>query len=229
MIGILAGMGPKSTGPFIDQVVHAFQTLSAAKDDIDFPPMMIYSLPTPFYIDRQIDHKLMEITICEGLKKLESCGVTFIAMPCNTAHRYFQTLRQCIKIPLLNMVEVSLNRIPKSVKKITLLGTRSTLESGVYQKGFDHAHFNYVFNPAWQIKVDEMLLNIKTSSDQSTSIKLWNELSDELRITGVEAIVLACTDLNVVINPKHPSSLQIIDSSRALAEAIVYQWKSIHH
>ena len=35
MIGILAGMGPKSTGPFVDQVVDAFQTLSGAKDDID--------------------------------------------------------------------------------------------------------------------------------------------------------------------------------------------------
>ena len=219
MIGILAGMGPKSTGPFINQVVHAFQILSGAKDDIDFPPMMVHSLSTPFYIDRSIDHKLMEITICEGLKKLEACRVTFIATPCNAAHHYFSILRQCIKIPLLNMIEIMLNRIPKSVKKVTLLGTRSTLESGVYQKGFDHAHFEYVFNPAWQVKIDEMLLNIKASSDQSTAIKLWSELSDELRITGVEAIVLACTDLNVMTNPSHSSSLPINDSCYAAADA----------
>ena len=59
MIGILAGMGPKSTGPFIDQVVSAFQSLTGAKNDIDFPSMLIYSLPTPFYVDRPIDHKLI--------------------------------------------------------------------------------------------------------------------------------------------------------------------------
>lgn len=41
MIGILAGVGPKSTGHFVTQVVDAFQSLTGAKDDIDFPPMMI--------------------------------------------------------------------------------------------------------------------------------------------------------------------------------------------
>ena len=97
MIGILAGMGPKSTGPFIDQVISAFQSITGVKNDIDFPPMMIYSLPTPFYLDRPIDHKLMERTICNGLKKLESCGSSFIAMPCNTAHLYFEKLQNAFE------------------------------------------------------------------------------------------------------------------------------------
>ena len=97
LIGILAGMGPKSTGPFVDQVVAVFQSMTGAKNDIDFPSMMIYSLPTPFYVDRPIDHVLMEKTICSGLKKLEACGVSFVAMPCNTAHLYFSQLRQCIQ------------------------------------------------------------------------------------------------------------------------------------
>lgn len=226
MIGILAGMGPKSTGPFVNQVVNAFQVLSGAKDDIDFPPMMIYSLPTPFYVDRPIDHGLMKKAIGDGLKKLESCGVEFIAMPCNTAHRYFQSLRESIEIPLLNMVEINLNRIPKSAKKVTVLGTRSTMESEIYQKGLDLAHFTYIFNPAWQKKVDEMLLSIKTCPDHFLAIKLWQELCEEVGIAEVDAIVLACTDLNVVINST--LSLKIIDSSQALAEAIVYQWKNRH-
>jgi len=55
MIGILAGMGPKSTGPFIDQLVFQFQEIIGAKNDIDFPHIMIYSLPTPFYANGSID------------------------------------------------------------------------------------------------------------------------------------------------------------------------------
>lgn len=77
-MGILAGMGPKSTAPFVDQVIEAFQ-LAGAKDDIDFPPMMIYSLPTPFYIDRP---DLMEKVVSQGLQKLEASGASFIAIPC---------------------------------------------------------------------------------------------------------------------------------------------------
>lgn len=226
LIGILAGMGPKSTGPFIDQVVNAFQSLTGAKNDIDFPHMMIYSLPTPFYVDRPIDHELMEMTICEGLKKLEACGASFIAMPCNTAHRYFQSLTREIKVPLLNMVKVTLDGIPKSAKRITLLATRATLESDVYQQGLDHAHFSYVLTPGWQRRVDEMILSIKVSLDPRAAIALWNDLAQEFQAAEIDTIVLACTDLNVVLNTTY-SSFKIIDSSQSLAEAIVKKWQTI--
>ena len=66
MIGILAGMGPKSTGPFVDTVVAECQTIYGAKHDMDFPHMMIYSCPTPFYMDRPIDHEAMKKAIIEG-------------------------------------------------------------------------------------------------------------------------------------------------------------------
>src|SRR5581483_2528296 len=125
------------------------------------------------------------------------------------------------------MVEVTLSRIPKSVKKITVLGTRSTLESEVYQSGLAQARLNCVLNPEWQRHVDEMLLSIKSSSDHLAATKLWKELCKELRMAEVDTIVLACTDLNVVINPAN-SPLKIVDSSLALAEAIVHQWKAIH-
>ena len=227
MIGILAGMGPKSTGPFIDQVVSAFQSLTGAKNDIDFPSIMIYSLPTPFYVDRLIDHKLMEKTICSGLKKLEACGVDFIAMPCNTAHLYFSELQHCIKVPLLNIVSATLDRIPKSAKKITILGTRPTLESQIYQKGLSHANFSCIMHPLWQKKIDEMILSIKTSANLEMAIRLWEDLSNSFREKGVDTLLLACTDLNVVLKADAPHAFQIVDSSACLAETIVTKWEEL--
>jgi len=226
LIGILAGMGPKSTGPFIDQVVAAFQFLTGAKNDIDFPPMMIYSLPTPFYVNHPIDHKLMEKTICNGLKKLEACGVDFIAMPCNTAHLYFSELQQCIRIPLLNIITATLNRLPKSAKKITILGTRTTLESQIYQKGLRKTHFICIENPLWQKKIDEMILSIKTSANREIAINLWADLSNNFREEGIDTLLVACTDLNVVMKTVK-SPFPIIDSSACLAEAIVEKWNEL--
>lgn len=224
MIGILAGMGPKSTGPFIDQVVTAFQSMTGAKNDIDFPPMMIYSLPTPFYVDRPIDHTLMEKTICNGLKKLEDCGVDFIAMPCNMAHLYFSKLQQCIQIPLLNMVSVTLNRIPRSAKKITILGTRLTVESQIYQKGLQKAHFACIERPLWQQKIDAMILSIKTSANLDLASALFSDLIKSFSEEGVDTILLACTDLSVMMKAVR-SPIPMIDSSVCLAEAIVERWK----
>ena len=226
MIGILAGMGPKSTGPFIDSVVSSFQSLTGAKNDIDFPPMMIYSLPTPFYVDRPIDHKLMEKTICEGLKKLEACGAAFIAMPCNTAHLYFTELQHCIRIPLLNIVRVSLDHIPKSAKKITILGTHPTLESQIYQKGLHSAQITCILHTAWQKKIDEMIMSIKSSSPLEFSISIWEDLSKSFLKAEVDTILLACTDLNVVLKAVSPA-FQIIDSSACLAEEVVKKWTEL--
>src|SRR5215207_9036283 len=92
LIGILAGMGPRSTAPFVDLVVDECQRQYGARYDIDFPPMLIYSLPTPFYVDRPIDHVALEAAIGVGLRKLEQAGVTFVAMPGNSAHIYSEQL-----------------------------------------------------------------------------------------------------------------------------------------
>jgi len=117
LIGILAGMGPRSTAPFIDLVIDECQFQYGAKYDEEFPEMMIYSLPTPFYIDRPINHELIKKTIIEGLQKIESIGVSFIAMPCNSAHIYFKELKESINVPLLNIVEETLKKLPKVSQK----------------------------------------------------------------------------------------------------------------
>lgn len=54
IIGILAGMGPRSTAPFIDLVIDECQRQYGAQNDIDFPSMMIYSLPAPCYVDAAV-------------------------------------------------------------------------------------------------------------------------------------------------------------------------------
>ena len=50
LVGILVGMGARSTAPFIDSIVTLCQVQYGAKYDIEFPHKMIYSLPAPFYV-----------------------------------------------------------------------------------------------------------------------------------------------------------------------------------
>ena len=90
VIGILAGMGPMSTAPCVDTLMKEWQLRFNAHNDMDYPHVLIYSLPTPFYINNPIDHALMKATIEKGLKQLQSYDVDFIAMPCNTAHQYME-------------------------------------------------------------------------------------------------------------------------------------------
>jgi aspartate racemase len=226
IIGILAGMGPKSTAPFINAVINQCEELLNAKNDIDFPPMIIYSLPTPFYINQNIDHELMKNTICEGLKKLESCGVSFIAMPCNTAHIYFEKLKKCISIPLLNMIDITIKTITSSTKKIGILGTHLTINSKIFQKELDKTNLEYVENPNWQILVDELILKIKTEKNIMQLKNLWEKLSNDLLKDQIDTLLIVCSDLSIIKN-EFEQKFQTIDSSICLANETVKKWHII--
>ena len=149
LIGILAGMGPRSTAPFVDLIIDECQSQYGAKYDDEFPKMMIYSLPTPFYIARPINHDLMKETIIDGLQKLESTGVNFIAMPCNSAHIYFKELKESINIPILNIVEETVKKLPTISQKVTLFSTSSTFESTIYQNGIIHNGHEFIFKQSY--------------------------------------------------------------------------------
>ncbi|MCC2380119.1 aspartate/glutamate racemase family protein [Bacillus wiedmannii] len=213
MIGILAGMGPKSTAPFVDTVVAGCQTIYGAKHDIDFPHMMIYSCPTPFYMDRPIDHEAMKKAIIEGAQKLESTGVSFIAMPCNTAHLYFEELQRSISIPILNIVDETLQAIPETAKKVTLLATEATIQAGIYQDGITKRNIEYIHHEKWQEMISQIITFIK-SGEVEEARELWNALVLQLR-EEVDTVIIACTDLNVV------ASEDFVDSSQCLAKAVV--------
>ncbi|MGG1608878.1 aspartate/glutamate racemase family protein [Bacillus wiedmannii] len=213
MIGILAGMGPKSTAPFVNTVVAGCQTIYGAKHDIDFPHMMIYSCPTPFYMDRPIDHEAMKKAIIEGAQKLESTGVSFIAMPCNTAHLYFEELQRSISIPILNIVDETLQAIPETAKKVTLLATEATIQAGIYQDGITKRNIEYIHHEKWQEMISQIITFIK-SGEVEEARELWNALVLQLR-EEVDTVIIACTDLNVV------ASEDFVDSSQCLAKAVV--------
>ena len=218
MIGILAGMGPKSTGPFVDTVVAECQTIYGAKHDMEFPHMMIYSCPTPFYMDRPIDHGAMKKAIIDGAQKLESTGASFIAMPCNTAHLYFEELQDSLSIPILNIVDETLKAIPETAKRVALLATEATVQAGIYQDGIAKRNIEYTYYEKWQTMINQIITYIK-SGEVEEARKLWSALVVQLK-DEVATAIIACTDLNVV------ASEDFVDSSQCLAKAVVRMYLS---
>ncbi len=220
IIGILAGMGPKSTAPFIDAVVAECQSQYGAKNDIDFPEMLILSLPTPFYIDRTINDEEMISAIVGGLRKLQSAGVSFIAMPCNSAHIYFDRIRDALTVPLLNIIDETLEYVPSGAR-VTLFATRPTFDARVYQQGIEAKGNKFIFDASWQSKIDRTISSIKAGELEVASQE-WAELLQLSHKEGVQAIISACTDLNVV--SKQTMKVPFIDSGRALARAVVREY-----
>jgi aspartate racemase len=224
LIGILAGMGPRSTAPFVDLVVDECQRQYGAHDDEEFPPMMIYSLPAPFYLDRPLDHSALCATIRAGLQQLAGTGVAFVAMPCNTAHIYYDDLAASIDVPLLNMVDEALRALPRSAARVALLATRPTVAAGIYQAAAAREGLDLASSEDWQARVDQLLGAIKSSTDRSAARGMWRDLLDNLAASQVDTVLLACTDLNAV-SQAH-AGLAVLDATQCLAAATVRMWRA---
>jgi aspartate racemase len=226
LIGILAGMGPRSTAPFLEAVYDQCQLQYGAKYDIDYPPLLVYSLPTPFYLDRPLDHAALQTAILAGLRQLESAGVSLIAMPCNTAHRYFEPLQRAIGVPLLNIVAEALRDLPSGPRRVALLATPSTLEAGVYQAGLAAAGHPWLHEPEWQERVTALIGMIKARAERAAILEAWRGLTAAVRGAGADTAILACTDLSP-LKPETPSGLLALDSGEALAKAVIARYLSL--
>jgi aspartate racemase len=222
IIGILAGMGPRSTGPFLDLIVDECQRQYGARDDLDYPKMMICSQPAPFYEDRPIDHTALEAAIREGLQDLENAGADFLAIACNTAHIYYRDLAASVSGPLLNMVEIAASAIPGSARKAALIAARPTAESGVYQTAFRRRGVETI-EIDWQENIDRLLGLTRTSTDPAVFACGWRALTDAALSAQADVIVVACLDLSGVIHHAQ-TTLQIFDAAQSLAREIVAEW-----
>lgn len=218
-IGILAGMGPRSTSPFLEMVLDECQIQYGAKYDIDYPHMMIYSLPTPFYIDRTVDEESLKESIKVGLNRLVEAQVDIVAIPCNSAHKYFEGITEGITVPVINIVNEALDTIPEH-SRVAILSTELTFNSGIYQKGISSKNCTLIKASEWQKSVNSIIMHIKANDDIKKITALWHELEQQLIEAKIDFVILACTDLNVLFE-NIVVKVKIIDASRKLAQALV--------
>lgn len=222
-IGILAGMGPASTGPFVDLVVAECRSQYGARDDIDFPKMVIISQPAPFFHDREMNHDAVEAATIEGLQHLESAGVDVIGIACNSVHMYFPRLVASISTPLLDIVEEAFDALPADARRVAIAASRPLAESGLYQDRAAQRGLEVV-DPDWQPQIDALQEMVKTETSPAAFAATWAELFRHLDDTDdVDAVVIACLDVSGVLRHAVPH-VPAVDAARALAGGLVREW-----
>lgn len=222
-IGVLAGMGPRSTAPFIDLLIDECQQQYGATHDIDFPEMHIISLPTPFFPGQALDDQAMIETLQRGINDLVNRQVNVIAVPCNLAHCYFPHLQQAAEgVPLLHIAETIIPALPCGPARIVLLATEPTLEAGFYQEILGRAGKEVMDSSVLRNKVTALIAMIKAEGFAAPSvIQLWRELLIVINAMQSTHVVIACTDLSPLLKSVPVEGLAFIDTSQSLAKATI--------
>ena len=77
----------------------------------------------------------------ESINKLEQFGVNIAAIACNSAHIHFSALQKNTRISLVNMIEVTADKLHKNnIKEVVLLCTASSYKNQLYANALKKRH-----------------------------------------------------------------------------------------
>lgn len=218
IIGILGGMGPEATADLYMKIIRICQAKYGAKYDMDFPQIIINSIPIPDVIETSRIDDVLPFLV-SGVELLENAGADFIIIACNTVQYFISKLRDCIKIPVISIPEeVSKILAKNNVKKAGILATDTTMKLRVYENDMEKFGIELVKpNPEYQNKITEIIMRIlqgnKLEKDREILMGIVNDLSSQ----GCEAVIIGCTDLPLIIN-KDDYKVLLIDTTEVLAD-----------
>ncbi|SMD31522.1 cysteate racemase [Picrophilus oshimae] len=213
IVGIIGGMGPVATVKFIEKLT----SMTDAEIDQDHVRYVLYNDPEiPDRIEAYFENMESPVNaINNGIKYLESIGIDTIGMACNTAHIWFKEF--VYKSNFLNMIDLTASVLKKSgFKNVLLLSTNATVSSGLYTNKLKDYNINTVIP-------DQDIVMKSIHYVKVNDTKMARETIDPV-INGhrneVDALLLACTEMPVIISEK-TYNIPVIDSDEALAAALI--------
>ncbi|MBN2421683.1 amino acid racemase [Candidatus Woesearchaeota archaeon] len=214
-IGILGGIGPEATGQFYSRLISGLQRKGIISSNTDFPHIIINSIPAPELVFRNHSQDELEMYI-KGLKQLEANKVDFIVIVCNTIHHFMDLLKTKIKTPILDLPEeIEKQLIQQDVKKITILGTPTTIQSDVFR--FNSVENNTLTDAEIQI-LSEAILNFLIGNNKEEQINKVNKIARKYK--DGSQVILGCTELSIMLG----HNKEFIDTMDIMVETTIMKF-----
>lgn len=226
-LGIVGGLGPESTVEYYTGIIDAFKDTYSISG---FPEIIINSVNLKDFTRLAEKNNWNEITrlISEKFNQLQSCGAEFGVIASNTPHRVFNDIKKLTSLPLISIVNVTLQLAKTlNVDKLCLLGTMFTMSSSFYQDTFYEAGIELV-TPN---KNEQEYLQDKIFSELQIGLFKEDTKQEFLRIikrieehNNTNGVIMACTELPLILK-KEDIRTHYIDPAQIHIDAIVERCK----
>jgi len=211
--GVLGGMGPLATIDLLNKIVK----YTDAKKDHDHVHTLVDSYTDiPDRTAYILGHgENPEKYLIDSALKLEAMGASFIVMPCNTAHYFYEKICGVVKIPFINMIEEVAKEL-NGVKKVGLLATKGTYKGHIYENTFNKYKIEVEIPPMdMQEIVTELIYTVKEGKKNIDQIPI-DRVLDYFSNLGIDNIILGCTELPVAFEMLNVEG-KFLDPTKVLA------------
>ncbi|HVL77215.1 MAG TPA: amino acid racemase [Noviherbaspirillum sp.] len=219
LLGILGGMGPLATVDFLAKLTRS---LPASCDQEHLAWLTLSQPGTP---DRsraiQNGDNGPHPYLTQGAAWLSGQGVSLIAIPCSTSHYWYEAMQRASSAPILHIADATIEELllgGDASGPVAVLATRGTVRHRIYSGRLHAAGCEVAaLDENAQRAVDGIIRDVKAGQLESARREM-HVLKARLKLRGVRAVVLGCTELPIAHDDTDPS-LPAIDVTLALARA----------
>jgi len=197
-LGVIGGLGPMATAYYIELVVK----MTEAKYDREHVPMIIYNRPaipdrTEYILGKSKDSPL-DAMISIG-RSLVSLGAEHIAIPCITAHYFYNELTDNIGVPIINIPGETADYLKANgIEKVGMMATDGTIYGGFFKSELESRGIKVVVpDENGQKKVMSIIYD-DIKANRPFDLKNFKSVETELREKGAQIIILGCTELSLI-------------------------------
>jgi aspartate racemase len=225
VLGVLGGMGPLASAQFMLRLT----LLTPASRDQDHIPTVLWS--DPRVPDRTRGH--LEggddplPWLLRGIAALKRAGCGAIAIPCNTAHGWYEAMHDAAGMPILHIVDAAaaeLHRCGIGPGTLGVMGTQGTLDMRLYQDRLQTQGWDCIIPTTDEMAtlVTPAIAQVKANRVAEAYAPLA-EVVNRLAARGAAAVVLGCTEipLGIQAGPQETLHVPTIDTIDALARAAI--------
>ncbi len=215
-LGILGGLGPMSSVYFYEMLTAHTR---AAKDQQHLNIIISSRANTPdrteYILGKSTESPLP--AMIEEAQRLEHAQADMIAIPCNTAHCFYEGICDSVNIPILSIICMTVEFCRSlGLKKVGLLATEGTVTSRAYETALKEVGIECAIpSESGQAIVSDIIYG-QIKKGLAPNIDAFLEVVDELRTDGCERMILGCTELSL-LKRNHLPGNDFIDSLEVLA------------
>ncbi|OOF65578.1 aspartate/glutamate racemase family protein [Rodentibacter sp. Ppn85] len=223
VIGILGGMGPAATADMFQKFIQ----FTPAHCDQEHIPLVISSIPDIPDRNSSILHggESPLMAMDERIQGLERAGAKCILIACNTAHYWYDELKERCRVDMLNIVDSTINEIIKMGKtRIGILATDATLATRLYQAKLENQGLTCLIPEDNSQKSVMESIYLYKSGEIDKAEKLMLVQRDELIRCGAEVIILGCTEVPLILQKVIKDEPTLYEDSTAALVRAAIRW-----
>ena len=218
-LGVIGGLGPMATAYFFELIVE----MTKAETDQEHIEILLHNCPsvpdrTEYIMGRSRENPLEKIA---EIGRQLSGWADVLAIPCITAHYFYQELQAAVGLPLLDAVkETAVYLKERGYANVGVMATDATVEMDLFGEELTKYGIRTIYPDGEHQKLVMHLIYENVKAGRELEAPVFHKIREHMFKKNAEVILLGCTELSM-LKKQNMTGPDFLDVMEVLAKCCV--------